>query len=207
MTDFNTTVDNIRINIAKELPGKDAQQRMSPSIRAGIGFPTSPNANTRKSAVLISVYPENGLAHTILIKRTVYKGAHSGQVSFPGGKMDETDKSVIETALREAEEELGINPSKVEVIGSLTPLFIPITNLLVIPVVGVMSNPQNLSPNIHEVEYTIEVGLNAFKDSKNITEKTIFSGVIPISAPYYSIKNEMVWGATAMIIAEFTELY
>jgi 8-oxo-dGTP pyrophosphatase MutT (NUDIX family) len=209
MTNFNIIVDRIRDNLTKELPGKSAQQKMSPSFRAGVGFPTSPNSRTRQSAVLISIYPDNGIAKTILIKRTVYKGAHSGQVSFPGGKMDSSDKSIIDTALREANEEVGIDQKSVEVLGSITPLFIPVSNLLVTPVIGVINEkPHSFYPNLHEVEYIIDAFLNDFKDPNKISEKTIkVAGFIPIIAPFYSINNEFVWGATAMIISEFTEIY
>lgn len=207
MQAYNRIVESLKINLNQDLPGLKVQLKMAPSLRNSPDFPKEPNSTTRRSAVLITVYPDNGNANTILIKRTVYNGAHSGQISFPGGKVDHTDKNLIETALREAEEEVGINPADVRVIGTLTSLFIPVSNMLVLPVIGIIPKPKELHLNLQEVEYTIPVDLMNFKKPENISVKTICIGHTPISAPYYKVNNEVVWGATAMIIAELTELY
>lgn len=207
MSDFNSIVERLKINLQKDLPGFKVQQRMAPSFRVGPSMPHNQNPSTRESAVLIAIYPDNGQANTILIKRAVYNGAHSGQVSFPGGKREGFDKSLIETALREAEEEIGIDPTTVEVIGTLTPLFVPVSNLTVLPVVGIMPKPSELHPNLQEVEYTITANLSDFKSPENLSVKTICIGNLPISAPFYAVKNEVVWGVTAMIISELTALY
>lgn len=207
MSSFDKIVRQLKANLLKELPGFKAQQRMAPSFRGGAGFPNSPDTKTRGSAVLIAIYPNGNKAETILIKRTVYNGAHSGQVSFPGGKQEDFDDSLTVTAIREAEEEIGIDANKVEVIGSLTPLFIPVSNLMVLPVVCTIPRPEQLHPNLQEVEYTIHADLMDFKAPKNLSVKTICVGSMPISAPYYAVESEVIWGATAMIISEFTELY
>lgn len=207
MHSFYSIVESLTTNLKKELPGLKAQLRMAPTLRDRPEFPKSPNASTRKSAVLISIFPNNGNANTVLIKRTVYKGVHSGQISFPGGKTDESDNTIIDTALREAEEEVGINPSDVNVIGTLSNLFIPVSNMLVVPVVGIIPKPKAFHLNLQEVEYTIPVDLLDFKDPKNITVKTICVGNFHVSAPYYKVGCEEVWGATAMIISELTELF
>jgi 8-oxo-dGTP pyrophosphatase MutT (NUDIX family) len=207
MNYFERIVGQLKINLQKDLPGFQAQQRMAPSFRGGPGFPQSPDNNTRGSAVLIAIYPDDDRAKTILIKRTVYNGAHSGQVSFPGGKQEDFDKSLIVTAIREAEEEVGIDANQVGVIGALTPLFIPVSNLMVLPVVCEIPKPTNLHLNLQEVEYTIHVDLMNFKDPEKLSVKTICVGNNPISAPYYAVEGEVVWGATAMIISELTDLY
>lgn len=207
MSNFNRIVNQLKTNLQKELPGIKAQQRMAPSFRGGPGFPKSPNQKTRGSAVLIAIYPDGGEAKTILIKRTVYNGAHSGQVSFPGGKQEDFDDSLIATAIREAEEEIGIDPNEVSVIGSITPLFIPVSNLMVLPVVCIIPKPKQLHLNLQEVEYTIHVDLMDFRNPKKISVKTICVGSLPISAPFYAVEGEVVWGATAMLISELTELY
>jgi 8-oxo-dGTP pyrophosphatase MutT (NUDIX family) len=207
MDNFENTISIVRERLLKDLPGSEVQNRMAPSFRVGFPFRKHPNSATRQSAVLICIYPEQFEAATILIKRSTYNGPHSGQVSFPGGKYDETDESLVQTALREAQEEVGIAPSDLEVIGCLTPLFIPVTNMQVLPVVGVMLNPPTLHPNLQEVEYPILAKLSDFKNPQNSSVKTLRVLGFPISAPYYSIGGEHVWGATAMIISEFTELY
>lgn len=207
MNTYTQLVENLKINIKRELPGFCAQQRMAPSFRGGPGFPKNPDKHTRESAVLISIYPDDNLAKTVLIKRTVYNGPHSGQISFPGGKYEEFDNSLIDTSIREAEEEIGIEPSLIEIIGTLTPLFIPVSNLMVLPVVCLMPKPKQLNLNLQEVEYTIHPHLLDFKNPKNQSVKTISIGNKPISAPYFAINGEVVWGATAMIISELVELY
>jgi 8-oxo-dGTP pyrophosphatase MutT (NUDIX family) len=207
MKDYNSIVGSLRENLKKDLPGLSAQIKMAPTLRTAPGFPKEPNSSTRNSAVLISIYHDNNTANTILIKRSEYIGVHSRQISFPGGKYEEFDKTILATALREAEEEIGIDSNQVEIIGSLTPLFIPISNMLVVPVVGIIPKPINLQLNLQEVEYTINVGLDHLQDPNNQSVKTICVGFLPISAPYYSVGKEVVWGATAMIISEFTELY
>jgi 8-oxo-dGTP pyrophosphatase MutT (NUDIX family) len=207
MDDFESTISRIRESLKKGLPGFEAQNRMAPSSRMGFPFRKHPNSTTRQSAVLICIYPDDLEATTILIKRSTYNGPHSGQVSFPGGKYDESDESLVHTALREAQEEVGIDPSGVEVIGCLTPLFIPVTNMQVLPVVGKMLNSPTLHPNLQEVEYPICAKLSDFKNPLKSSVKTIKVIGFPVSAPYYSIGGEHIWGATAMIISEFTELY
>lgn len=204
---FNIIVERLRNSLYKELPGLSAQTKMAPTLRWAPEFPQHPNTTTRNSAVLISIFPDNESVKTILIKRTVYKGVHSGQISFPGGKTEESDASIVETALREAEEEVGINPQEVEVIGTLSTLFIPVSNLLVVPVIGIIPKPNNPHLNLQEVEYTIHADLMQLKKPENQSVKTICVNNTPVSAPYYSVGDEVVWGATAMIISELTELY
>jgi 8-oxo-dGTP pyrophosphatase MutT (NUDIX family) len=204
---FNGIVNRIKTNLKLELPGAKAQDRMAPATRSTGLYSTAPNVATLQSAVLISLIPKDDTVNTVLIKRTVYRGAHSGQVSFPGGKQEQSDVSLIHTALREAQEEIGIIPSSVELLGTLTPLFIPVSNLIVLPVVGCIASPKKFHLNLHEVEYTIMANLMDFKNDDYKSVRTICINNKPISAPYYKVGKEVVWGATAMIISELTELY
>ena len=199
-------IEDIRHNLQQPLPGLSAQLRMAPSQRGEL-LKINDGTNFRQSAVLISLYPENDKIYTLLIKRTTYDGVHSGQVSFPGGKFEETDESLIQTALREAEEEVGIDPKKVEILGTLTPLFIPVSNMQVLPVVGLLKEKPELHLNLYEVDYTITVPICHFKNPENQLQKTIQVRDRSILAPYYRVDCEEVWGATAMIIAEFIEMY
>jgi 8-oxo-dGTP pyrophosphatase MutT (NUDIX family) len=207
MDDHSRVVKSIISSLNHNLPGSAAQNRMAPSLRIGFPFRSSPGSSTRQSAVLICIYPENSKPTTILIKRSTYRGAHSGQISFPGGKRDESDTTIIQTALREAQEEVGIDPNQVDVIGQLTPLYIPVSNMQVVPIIGLMNSPPELHLNLQEVEYTIAANLMDFKNPEYTSVKTIRVLGLPISAPYYSVGGENVWGATAMIISEFTDLY
>lgn len=207
MGDYKRTVKRIQQNITKGLPGLTAQLRMAPLLSDGTEFPLTPSGTPKQSAVLIGIYPQNNNAHTILIKRAIYDGVHSGQVSFPGGKYEEQDDDLVVTALREAQEEVGITPQDVKIIGKLTPLFISVSNMMVLPVVGLMPEPKNLLLNLQEVEYIISPSLMHLKDKACLSVKTIDSHGRLISAPYFDAENEMIWGATAMIISELTELY
>jgi 8-oxo-dGTP pyrophosphatase MutT (NUDIX family) len=199
-------IDEINHNLKSHLPGYAAQLRMSPSFRGEL-LKTNDGSNSRQSAVLISLFPENNIINTLLIKRATYDGVHSGQVSFPGGKLEEFDKSLISTALREAQEEVGIDPANVEVLGTLTPLFIPVSNMQVLPVVGFLQEKPELHLNLQEVEYAIVVPICHLKNPKNHLRKTISVRDRSIEAPYIKVDCEDVWGATAMIISEFIELF
>ena len=208
MVEFWETVGRIKENITKELPGSSAHNCMSPSIPSGLLLTRIPNSSTRDSAVLICLFPnQKRRTSTILIKRAIYNGAHSGQVSFPGGKYEESDNDLIHTALRETQEEIGLDSKLINVIGKLTPLFVPVSNLMVYPIVGYIKPLTKLHLNVQEVEYTIPVEINEFKKVENRSVKTMCINQTPISAPFYSVSGEQIWGITAMIISEFSELY
>ena len=200
-------INEIRQNLQNQLPGNAAQLRMAPSHRDGLVRNFDESRLIRKSAVLISLFPENDKIYTLLIKRASYDGVHSGQVSFPGGKFEESDESLVYTALREAQEEIGIDPLKVEVLGTLTPLFIPVSNMEVLPVIGLLQEKPELHLNLEEVEFTIQVPICHLKNPNNHLSKTISIQDYSIEAPYIKVDCEDVWGATAMIISEFIELY
>lgn len=199
-------IDEIKHNLELPLPGLTAQLRMSPTFRGEL-IKVNDGSNSRQSAILISLFPENDIINTLLIKRATYEGVHSGQVSFPGGKFEEFDKTLINTSLRETQEEVGINPEKVEVLGTLTPLFIPVSNMQVLPVVGFLQEKPELYLNLQEVEYTIVVPICHLKNPKNHLRKTISLRDRSIEAPYIKVDCEDIWGATAMIISEFIELF
>ncbi len=197
----------LRYNLQQPLPGNAVQLRMAPSHRGELLKIIDENRAVRQSAVLISLFPENNKINTLLIKRATYDGVHSGQISFPGGKFEEFDSSLIQTALREAQEEVGIDPFKVEVLGTLTPLFIPVSNMEVLPVIGLLREKPVLHLNLQEVEFTITVPICHLKNSENHLHKTIVVREHSIEAPYFKVDCEDVWGATAMIISEFIELF
>jgi 8-oxo-dGTP pyrophosphatase MutT (NUDIX family) len=203
----NEIIERIRINLNSQLPGELAQLRMTPSFRGELISKLNGSSPIRDSAVLITIFPFNGNLSTLLIKRPVYSGAHSGQISFPGGKFDPVDISLKDTALREAFEEVGIHSSVVEVIGSISPLLIPISNTRVVPYIGLLKELPSLVLNKREVEYIVIAPLLYFKNPENIKEKTITIANKSIIAPFYDIHEEFIWGATAMIISEFSELY
>ncbi len=206
----NINLDNfvevLKTELQNDLPGFDAQKTMSPSIREDLMGNTAPNANTRQSAVLILLFPNGNDINTLLIKRPIYDGPHSGQISFPGGKFDEADSDIQATALRETFEEVGVNPTDINIIGQLTQLYIPVSNMMVHPFVGVINFKPEFNPNTEEVERIIYAPIKQLTNSKNRSVKVITSHQKLITAPYFNISKEFVWGATAMILAEFVEI-
>lgn len=135
-------------------------------------------------------------------------GPHSGQVSFPGGKQEENDENLQKTALREAKEELGIDIEGVEVIGTMTGLYIPISNFLVYPYLGIMDTKPDFRPDPVEVRQIIEIRLDQLLDGVNIKRKPIMISLIgkEIETPYFDLEGQTIWGATAMILSELREL-
>ena len=191
----------------QSLPGEDAQYLMAPIERKKLVDLLALNPNPVKSAVLVLISPvENDLALT-LIKRTKGRGPHSGQISFPGGKFEDDDVSLINTALREANEEINLPMQKVNVIGSLTELFIPVSNFLVHPVVATAWPHPELDPNEKEVDKIFSLTFNTLQDEKLIKKKSFMSTSRgEIEAPYFDINGHEIWGATAMILSEFKSL-
>lgn len=190
--------------MALPLPGLDAQLRMASGIRIEASKSYRPDTTKAKvGAVLVVLYPDNGVIRTVLMKRPDYDGTHSGQISFPGGKWEEGDTDIVATALREAEEEVNIRRDEVMVIGQLTQLYIPPSNFLVHPVVGVLSKAPELIPDLHEVQSIHVPELSYLLRDDIIAEKEIvLSSGFRMRTPYFEVDGHTVWGATAMIIAE-----
>jgi len=199
---INDFIRLLRDELQNELPGIDYQYKMAPALRIKI----QRDQAQKKAAVLILLYPFENKLHTVLMQRTDYHGPHGGQISFPGGKKEEGDPDCMSTALRESHEEIGVIPEQIELLGNLTDLFIPVSNMLVCPVVGFSINKPSFKPDPQEVEYLIETPIDTFLDpeiKKNKTRIILFNKAL---VPYYNIDEHTVWGATAMIISEFEEV-
>jgi 8-oxo-dGTP pyrophosphatase MutT (NUDIX family) len=199
--------ERVRRRLQAALPGERAQLKMAATGRTRLGLSPEPDAATRTGAVLILFYPHEGLIYVPMIRRPVYPGVHSGQVAFPGGRVDETDESIIATALREAHEEVGVRPAEVEVLGLLTPLFVHASNFMVHPVVGAARSRPDFKPDPYEVDALLEVPLTELQDVTRIGSKEIIVREgIAIQAPYYDLQGHTVWGATAMMLSELLEV-
>jgi len=192
----------LKSEIKKSLPGTDVQWVMASSDRMIKDFPRTPGPDSREAGVLILLYPYNGSVHTVFIQRPDYVGVHGGQISFPGGKREPGDSNIIETALREAEEEVGIRTSEISVIGTLTPLFIPVSNTNVTPVICWTDFRPEFKYKDDEVVFLIEGEIKRFLEPSIIKIKPFEIRGEMIDIKYFDYDGHVIWGATAMILNE-----
>lgn len=163
--------------------------------------------NPRKGAVLILLYETNNTLRFPLIIRPLYDGVHSGQISLPGGSYEEGDGSLEYTSVRETEEETGVSGVNIEIIGCLSDLYIPPSNFLVKPFIGIHETKPVFIPHSREVARIVEMDVEKIMDETLIREKQIqMSNGISVTSPYYDIDGLVVWGATAMILSELKSI-
>lgn len=186
---------------AEDLKGETAHIQAYPPFRLALYKDKKPSDKTRKSAVLILFYEANRKVNFCLIKRPQYNGHHSSQVAFPGGKYENFDSNLIQTALREAHEEIGVEPSSINVINELTTVYIPVSEFTVKPVLAYSLTPPVFQPSSNEVDYIIEAKVEELLSS-NLTNTEVGTPKGNIITPSFLIQNEKIWGATAMILNE-----
>ena len=203
----NKLITDLKLELEKDLPSNKAHQRMMPKNRTLDSYSVIKNDIPKLSSVLILLYPKDDELYTVFIKRQEYDGVHSGQIAFPGGKFEKEDINLINTAIREANEEIGIEVSSLEVLGQLSELFIRPSNFLVLPVVAYMPVYPLFVLNNKEVNKVIEVSLKELMSSKNVSENEfLIIGNKKIVAPCYNFNMNKIWGATAMIVSELIEV-
>ena len=203
---FQLFIDKLAKRLKEPLPGRPAQEIMAPKPIDESRFVENPNRPARPGGVMVLLYPQNGEIYLPLMKRPVYQGAHSGQVSLPGGKVEKVDGSLTETALRETHEEIGIPPSSIEVIGELSELFIIASNFKVFPTVGVLKGKPEFIPDSREVDRVLMPNLTELQDVSRRGVKRMHFPPYSIESPYFNIEGEVVWGATAMILSELIHI-
>lgn len=203
MQKFDLLISKLKKQLGNsELPGISAQLTMAPITRQEELQRMNTADNARQSAVLILFYPDTDVIRLVLIKRPVDNTVHSGQIAFPGGRVEPDDRDLIHTALREANEEVNIYPSEVKILGSLTKLHIPPSNFDVHPIVGYSKTRPRLRGN-EEVAKIIEVSVAELLDPKSKTTKTIHHRLGKlVDVPCFFIEDEVIWGATAMMLGE-----
>ncbi|MCB0686647.1 MAG: CoA pyrophosphatase [Saprospiraceae bacterium] len=188
------------------LPGRAAQLQMAAYAgRLSFDAPENP----LRAAVLLLLHGQGPDHKTILIERVSHdQDKHSGQISFPGGKLDECDETLEACALREAHEEIGVIQEKIEVLGRLTDLYIPVSGFMVTPVVGVIDRLDALTPQPTEVAEILEVPLSMFfsQQTRQIRDLAIPNGIILRNVPYFDVYGKVLWGATAMMMNEFIQI-
>ena len=195
----------LRQALAAPLPGLEAQLRMAPQPRVGWDPNLVPDG-LRDAAALVLLYLHDGRLHVPLTVRGGGMRTHTGQVSLPGGSVD-AGESIEAAALREAVEEVGVDPADVTLLGRLTSLHIPVSGFLLHPVVGVAGGRPRFQTAEWEVARLLEVPLSVLDDPDTLhterRQRQAGGRVIEIEVPYFAFEGEKVWGATAMILAEF----
>lgn len=193
--------------LRQPLPGMNAQKKMMPMGGAD-RFPIP--ENTRKSSVLILLFPEKEDVFFLLIRRSIDGSVHSGQMALPGGKIEDFDTSPEAAALREAKEEIHLEGKNITILGRLSPLYIPVSKFEVIPIIGYQNaRPQDIFPSEAEVAQILTISLTHHLSRKSIKEvDSSAKNGVKLSVPVYPIKGEQfIWGATAMILSELEALW
>lgn len=200
---FESFIDKVQKQLNLPLPGENAQFQMAPISRERIKDVNFEVLKPKKSAVLVLIFPSENKINTILIQRPSYKGVHSAQVAFPGGKFEDKDIQLQNTALRETNEEIGIEPEKIKLIGRLSEVYINPSNFLVSPFIGFMNENPLFKADEREVEKIITTDIFKLNDPAIKGFKSIqHSSGYTIRSPFYDIEGYTVWGATAMMISE-----
>ncbi|MBV6645207.1 MAG: CoA pyrophosphatase [Cyclobacteriaceae bacterium] len=177
---------------------------MKPILPGGQPVRFKNTSQPKQGAVLILLYPVHSQYYFPLIQRPLYDGVHSGQMALPGGKQEDDDRSLIHTAIRETEEEIGVRSEAIQIVGNLTSFYVAASNHQVLPVIGFVEQRPLFIPDQHEVDEVVEVSLADFMDSSNEKEKEItVSGGYQLTSPYFDVNQKVVWGATAMMLSEF----
>jgi len=206
--DFQEFLQYVPKIIEASLPSFDAHVKMAPLDRVeSLKNIDIEGKNPRVAAVMMLFYPKNDATHLVLIVRNSYKGVHSAQIAFPGGKYELEDQNFAETALRETHEELGIHPDKIEILKPFTELYIPPSNFMVYPFLGISKEELVFTPQLSEVADIIELPLSLFLDDALVVNTNLSTSYADnISIPAFKIEEHIVWGATAMMLSELKEI-
>ena len=191
-------IERLRERLKQPLPGLEAQMEMS--SRASYEWVV--RDDHKKGGVLSLFYPHQDKWHMVFMKRTQDGRVHGGQVSFPGGKMEPDDQTIIHTALREAEEELGIPANEVEIIGELTRLYVFASNFMVYPSVGFLNYRPVFRPSEEEVATVIETPVDDLLSQDREIVHLKLNEKLRIKAPAFKVREHIIWGATAMMLNE-----
>jgi len=191
----------------EKLLSVEAHMKMAPLERvSSLSSKDYLDKDPRKAAVMMLLYPKNNETHLALIVRNSYPGIHASQIAFPGGKVEPTDINLEFTALRETHEEIGITPNLIQVIKPFSELYIPPSNFLVSPFLGIVQEEITFNPSPYEVKRVLELPLRDLLDDRIITKVVMSTSYADnISVPVFNVDKYVVWGATAMMMSELKE--
>jgi 8-oxo-dGTP pyrophosphatase MutT (NUDIX family) len=176
---------------------EDVERRLT-----AVGRPGVPPGGARRSGVLVPLFVRDRVLWVVFTRRTDTLEHHRGQISFPGGAEEPGDGDLSHTALRETEEELGVRPADVKVLGPLSPI-VTVTDFYVEPFVGAIPQPYVFSPAEDEIAEVLEVPVGALRDPSIKETKFLPGREEPVD--FYHHGNNVIWGATARILAELLE--
>ncbi|MCP4457577.1 MAG: CoA pyrophosphatase [Cytophagales bacterium] len=202
--DLDALVHFLKARLTEPMPGMDASMEMFPSLVNGERIKIKHDDNAKEAAVIILLYQDGDTVRFPIIQRPIYPGVHSGQMALPGGKSEETDRDLIETALREMEEEIGVPAEDVDVIGSLSSFFVAVSNFQILPVIGLIRNQPEYIPQESEVADIISADVSHLMSDDYLKEKEmVVTGGVTLRSPYFDLEGRTVWGATSMMLNEF----
>jgi len=203
------SIQQIKQRIKQELPGQVSHLKMAPANRIHeLKNQEKKILNAQKSAVMLLLFNEQNKLKVIFIRRSFYVGIHAGQIAFPGGRYEDFDIEIKNTALREIEEEIGLHSENIEVIGRISDIYVPPSNFLISVFVGYLPQKPQYKIDEREVNEIIEIELSEFFKEDSIIEKEF---IVPstnskVLAPYYKVGNIELWGASAMVMCEFLDI-
>jgi len=198
-------IQNLAKRLKGEKPGLAAQLAMAPNPRPGQIVYQDAEVSCLKAGVMVLLYPCADTVCLVLLRRTSSVLHHKDQISLPGGQIEPAE-NFEQAALRETWEELGVPPDKIKIIGSLTPLYVPPSHFCIYPVVGLAEEPLSFKPHPREVAEVIEVPLRHLQDSGQTRREVWTIDGRPVEVPFYACGQHKIWGATAMVLAEFLKL-
>ena len=206
---FNELINNIKTRLNEPLPGSSAHIKLAPYRKDTLNTDFS-KYNPKLASTLLLIYQKNENINFVLIQRPDYSGTHGGQISFPGGKKEENE-TLKETAIRETNEEIGVESRDIIILGKLSQVYVPPSNFLITPYIGYLDITPNFNPDPTEVTKVLEIELNELLKEDVIKEKIITVGAktnnpMNINVPYLDLKNQVVWGATGVILSEFRDM-
>lgn len=202
--DFDFFIKKIKEALTPPLPGSVAHDLLAPEHRKSLLLQNNDLTKAQLSSVLVLFFPDsNNRPSIVFTKRVEYKGVHSGQISFPGGKAERHDQDYFDTAYRETEEEIGIERSNIQTLGVLSELYVPPSNFIIFPVVGAAFESPAFVRDPKEVAEIIQVPFEFFFNNGAVSvHQVTTSNSLSFNVPGYMINNNLIWGATAMILSE-----